>query len=304
MRAALSWALGGGDAMLGLRLAGALGAFWLYRGYLHEGIGWLEGALRVGSEAPMPARAKALEGAGGIENYRGNHQRSAEFLEESAALYRKMGNEQGLARSLNNLGHTRADLGDWGRAEALYREAGALGREAGDQQRIFASLLNLGWAALCQGDYERAAEACREALAIAHDMENGEETAWANANLGWVALGQGDHARAAALFAESLMVFRELEDQLNTAEFLEGMAGVAGAQGEGERAARLYGAAQALREIIGAPLLAVDLPRHERHVAAVRSLLDEELWEAEWEEGRTMSAEEAIAYALREGDSA
>ena len=301
-RVALSWTLEGRDAVLGLRLAGALRNFWLYRGHLSEGIGWLEGTLRGGSEAPKPAPAKVLEGAGAIENYRGNHQRSATFLEESAALYREMGDKQGLARSLNFLGHATADLGDWKRAEALYREAGALGRELGNEQRVFASLLNLGWAALCQEDYQRAAEACREALAMANDLKDKGATASASGNMGWVALGQGDHARAAALFTESLVLFTELGNQLESAEYLEGMAGVAGAEGEGERAARLYAAAKALRETIGAPLLAGDLPRHERHVAAARSGVERATWEAAWEEGRTMSAEEAIAYALREGD--
>jgi predicted ATPase/class 3 adenylate cyclase len=300
-RAALYWALGGGDAMLGLRLAGALWPFWLYRGHLSEGIGWLEGALRSGSETPKPVRVKALEGSGAIENYRGNHQRSAILLEENAALYREIGDKPALARSLNSLGHTAADLGDWERAEALYREARALGRELGDKQRVFSSLLNLGWAALCQEDYGRAIEACQEGLAIAHDMENKWSIALARTNMGWVALGQGDPARAAPLFRECLVLFRDLGDQLDTAEFLEGIAGVAGAEGEGERAARLYGAAQALREAIGAPLLAADLPRHERHVATARSGVDRAAWEAAWEQGRTMTAEEAISYALEEG---
>jgi predicted ATPase/class 3 adenylate cyclase len=304
LRAALSWALGGGDAMLGLRLAGALWTFWLYRGHLSEGSGWLEEALRGGSEAPKPVRARALEGAGAIENYRGNHQRSATFLEESVALYRETGDKRALGRSLNSLGHAAADLGDWGRAEALYREAGTLGRELGDEYRVFASLLNLGWAALCQEDYGRAAKTCQEALAMAHDMQDKGAKGQASGNMGWVALGQGDHARAAELFKDSLVLFTELGNQLEGAEYMEGMAGVAGAQGQGERAARLYGAAEALRETIGAPLLAGDLPRYERHMATARAGVERVAWEAAWEEGRSMSAEEATAYALEEGDRA
>jgi predicted ATPase len=41
----LGWALGGGDAELGLRLGGALGLFWHMRGYLSEGRRWLQVAL-------------------------------------------------------------------------------------------------------------------------------------------------------------------------------------------------------------------------------------------------------------------
>jgi hypothetical protein len=49
---------------------------------------------------------------------------------------------------------------------------------------------------------------------------------------------------------------------------------VAGARGEAVRAARLYGAAEALRGTLGAPLPPADLARHERHLAAARSGMD------------------------------
>ena len=122
-------------------------------------------------------------------------------------------------------------------------------------------------------------------------------------NLGWVALGQGDHEQASALFGEALERFRMLEDPLNIAECLEGSAGLAGAQGKGERAARLYAAAETLRETIGAPLLPGDRPRYERQLAAARSLLDEEVWEAAWEEGGVMTLDEAVSYALEEEEA-
>jgi hypothetical protein len=69
-------------------------------------------------------------------------------------------------------------------------------------------------------------------------------------------------------------------------------------RGEGERAARLYGAADSLRQYLGAPLLPGDRPRHERYLAAARSLINEAVWEAAWEEGQAMTREAAISYAL------
>ncbi len=70
-------------------------------------------------------------------------------------------------------------------------------------------------------------------------------------------------------------------------------------QGEGaERAARLVGAAEAQFEAIGAALWPADRLEHERTIDAVRTHLDEANWQAAWAEGRTMSLEQAIAYAL------
>ena len=189
-----------------------------------------------GDGIPAPVRAKALDLAGTIENYRGEHKRAQYLLEESAALYRATGDKRGLAPVLNSLGHAAADLGDWERAEALYQESMDLGRKLGDEERVYAGLNNLGWAAMCQEDYERAAELCRESCSLAESMGRMDLLRHGGQNLGWVSLGQGDPTEAAVLFKEALAFFREVGDQVNIAEILEGFAGVAGAQGEGERA--------------------------------------------------------------------
>ena len=301
VRAALSWASGGGDAELGLRLLGALMFYWLYRGHLSEGASWLEQALHGDRGASVPVRAKALLTAGALGNYQADHKRSESFLEESAALYREIDDKRGLARALSGLGNNVADWGDWRRADTLYQESVDLARDLRDKERVSQTLNNLGWAALCQEDYERATEALQEGLAVAQSQENQGLVGAIELNLGWVALGQGDHARASALFGEALERFRMLEDPVNIAECLEGSAGLAGAQGEGERAARLYGAAASLRKSLGAPLLPGDRPRYERQLSAARSLVAEDVWEAAWLEGHGMTLEQAVSYALGEG---
>ena len=64
------------------------------------------------------------------------------------------------------------------------------------------------------------------------------------------------------------------------------------------RAARLWGAAEALLGKIEAMYTYVpDRSLHRSQVAA-RSLIEEVAWEAAWAEGREMSREQAIEYAL------
>jgi hypothetical protein len=53
-----------------------------------------------------------------------------------------------------------------------------------------------------------------------------------------------------------------------------------------------------LREAIGTPLLSTDLDGYQREVAAALSRADQAAWTAAWAEGRMMSPEQAIGYAL------
>jgi predicted ATPase len=61
LRAAFEWLGMSGETEQTMRLRGALARFWLMRGHLREGSRRLEGALI--DERPIPARAKALNGA-------------------------------------------------------------------------------------------------------------------------------------------------------------------------------------------------------------------------------------------------
>ena len=85
LRVALSWSLGGGDGVLGLRLAGALGQFWKVRGHFSEGRGWLEEALAGCGEAPPDARARVLAESGNLAMDQGDFERSKASSQEALA---------------------------------------------------------------------------------------------------------------------------------------------------------------------------------------------------------------------------
>jgi hypothetical protein len=82
--------------------------------------------------------------------------------------------------------------------------------------------------------------------------------------------------------------------------YLEAFAALTVAQGQGERAARLYGVAETLRTAKGTPLPSCDLDEYNGDVALVRAALGEEAFAAAWAEGRAMSPQQAVAYALHE----
>ena len=93
-----------------------------------------------------------------------------------------------------------------------------------------------------------------------------------------------------------LSEFHHLGVKLHEANALAGLAGVAAAGGQPEQAARLLGATQALCEAMALPVL----PHHAQHkrvIAATRAALAEPVYQAAWEAGRGLTADEAAAEA-------
>jgi tetratricopeptide (TPR) repeat protein len=239
VRAALAWVRERSAVDLGLRLAGALWRFWSVRGYLSEGRQWLEAALAGEGAAAPEARAQALYGAGNLASSQGDHARSVALHEKALALWRELGNRQGIAGSLNSLGNVAYQQGDYMQAAALYEESLALKRELGDKWSIAAALNNLGAVASEQGDYARAAALLEESLVLKRELGDKQGIAASLNNLGNGVRQQGDYARAAALHAESLALKRELGDKQGIAYSLHNLADVAYLQGDYARAAAL-----------------------------------------------------------------
>jgi len=70
------------------------------------------------------------------------------------------------------------------------------------------------------------------------------------------------------------------------------------ARGESERAARLFAAAEVVREDIDYALPVPDRDEYEGTVAGIRTTIGGMTFAAAWAEGRAMTLEQAIEYAL------
>lgn len=115
-----------------------------------------------------------------------------------------------------------------------------------------------------------------------------------------VARAESDRERAAQLLGEGLTLSAEVEDVSSVAYYLEGLAAIAASEDRLARAARLWGAAEALLEPteVVAYAHAQDRYSYQGLVAAARIRLDQQTWAQAWVEGRAMTIEEAVAYAL------
>jgi predicted ATPase/DNA-binding SARP family transcriptional activator/DNA-binding CsgD family transcriptional regulator len=303
LRAALGWALERGETELGLWFGGALGEFWYLSGYLSEGRRWLEAALASCPDAPpTPARAKALARAGWIAWEQGDYGRSVALSEESLALSRELEDEAGAVAALSNLAWAALLGNDLGLASALAEEAVTLGRALKDTGGVARALLILGLAAVARGDHGRAVALHEESLELAR--ETGDSLAMVlSLGMGaFASLGRGDYQQARALCEEGLALSLQPRVMNVTAFQLHASAALASSQGRPARSARLWGAAESVRETIGATLSPVELRAYGPYIDAARARLDEAAWEEAWAEGKAMTVEEAVEYALAESE--
>ena len=191
--------------------------------------------------------------------------------------------------------------GDEVAAKSLYAQSLAIERELGDQRSIAVALNNLAMVAQYHGDYPDARLLHEEALAIRRQLGDRAGIAGSLTNLGTTACEQGDHASAEAMLVEGLAIRRELAGRRDIVESLEALVGLAFATGRPEAGARLGGQAARLREEIGSPLPPWERIRFDRQLASGRALLnDDGAFDRAWQEGRSMTLEQAIDDALRE----
>ena len=303
LRAALSWSLNeaGGEerAESGLRAAAALGQFWQVHGP-GEGRAWLEAALERDQVGASAVRAKALSGLGWMMLFQGDRELAVTALEEAMELHKDLGDLSGEALALAPLGYAAVHAGYVERFPALSEQCEALLREPLGRRAVAYLLIFLAMVALEAGHYDRAVALFEESRTLFRELGDLRGVCMSGFILGMTELKQGNLDQGTAVLEEGLPLTQRTKDKLGSTYYLMGMGGVAVEKGQPVRAARLWGAAEALRKVIGLPLSYFDLAHsgYEARLATARSQLAEEIWEAAWSEGRAMSPEQAIEYAL------
>ncbi len=235
---------------MALRLASALARFWEVQHRLQEGRTFLERAL-VGSEetVALSVRTRALATIVFVALNQGDTGRAEALAEQCLALYRQLGDKQGMAVALLRLGVIARTKGNLATARSLLEEALALYREMGHTNTPWA-LFHLGLLEERQGSYARARARFEESLALFRQV--GDKKGMVNA-LYWLAcmhLYQSETTTAARLLEEGCRLAREIGYSVGLADCLRALCEVALSQDD-PAAARQYAeeSLRVLREV-------------------------------------------------------
>ena len=338
LRAALSWAETCRRPDLTVRLVIALQDYWKWRGRVAEGRAWLERLLAKSLDLTPTIEGTARTVAGILANSQGDFSGGRLLLSEGLALSRQVGDDENVVRALTALSQVAINVGDYSEAHGHLEECLELCIELGDRAGLANALQGLGNLAALQCDFGRARTLLGESQTIREELGDRASVARARAYLGQLLLFEGRHGEAERYLQDGLDILKGLGDYEGTSIALiflaevhrvrgdvekaesvlcevisivlpfghrprfalcfERLAQVASQKNELTRAARLLGAATSMTGRAGVVPNRFRRETLESTVAATREGLGHVAFEAAWEQGRRMSEEDAVQFAL------
>ncbi len=332
LRAVLAWSLQCCPEV-GLRLAIAIVRFWEMGNYWTEAQQWFQRLLPFRRHVSPAIGARAVLAGNRVVFFSA---RSEGLLREAVSTFRTLGDPRGAALALGELANCVAYDDRHDEALILGEEGLELAREVGDAETIDHLLVCLASIATWRGDLahaidlsERQLERARArgdlwtAFRVLHRLAEIAALRWdgeATLRYGREALEIGrmpGHSGALRLahlaISYGLFIlgrFDEANEHAKESLRREWMQGsvhplqleqltlCAVALAEPERAARLWSAANTRREAIGVVPPAIVIDIYQRHITMARQELGEEQWRLAYQQGRSMSTAQTVAYAL------
>jgi predicted ATPase/serine/threonine protein kinase len=336
-RAAIEYLVKSANPEWGLRLGNALLWFWEPREHLTEGRRAMAALLDIPDNTPVSEhRARALYTAGVLADIQLDSASALESHRRSLEMHRRLGDQNGIAMALGALAIVSHKGGRSAEARFYAEESLRIWKELGSGAFIL-GLHNLANIATRQGDFKTARVTYEMTLDAFRSIGDHRGMAVALNGLGDVAVALGDHAGGRDLYKQSLAQFRQIDDLWGVAAVLRDLGDLACRDGDpdacilykdalsifhktGHRrgmalllqrlthcavesghpacALTLAGAAAALREHLGISLSAGEQENLDRTLQAARAQLPTIEQNHSWSEGRSMTVDQLVEYAL------
>ena len=195
--------------------------------------------------------AASLGNLGNTYRRLGQYDRAIDFHQQNLAITREIGDRQGEANSLGNLGNANHSLGLYDRAIDFHRQHLAIAREIGDDQGEANSLGNLGNAYRHLGQYDRAIDFHQQSLAITREIGDDQGEASSLGNLGNAYRHLGQYDRAIDFHQQHLVIARKIGDRQGKAVSLGNLGLAYRHLGQYERAIDFHQQSLAIAREIG-----------------------------------------------------
>ena len=297
-RSALEWCIVSRNGDLGLQMATSLFGYWMLRGQITEGIGWLTQLRQIAIEQPSALPARATMALGYLMWFAGDLEQAEMLARGAQRESTAEGDPVVAAASSFLLGFVAEVQQDRSAAIAAFEQAHDAYRALGAIEGQAAVNAHLGRILIRGGSVREGRALIQEAVPILDGVSGTWGAATALAELGLLAAAEGDLATASDLLVQSLDRHVALDDRLVVLPSLTTAAFVLLRLGDASAAARLLGASERLRELAGPSLWEIASPAYrETHLGAA-VLLGETALAREIAVGREFSLEAALEVAV------
>ncbi len=150
-------------------------------------------------------------------------------------------------------------------------------------------------------DWERSRQLVAMGLQIveeAYDLDKRRFFNMYNAERGHIERLAGNLDAAEHMYGRLIVSYKELGMEPAVANLLECFAMIAVQKGRPRRAARLFGAAEALREQVGADMTMLERMEYGMSVGQLKGMMDAGELDSVWKKGRNLDIDKGIALAL------
>jgi non-specific serine/threonine protein kinase len=248
---------------------------------------------------PTYERVEAIYYASVLASLQGDVPEAAAWVHEAQAM---------VAEAADPAAHAFVAVADGfaamlgGDPDRACRRLGAAVDGCGNLATRATALVLLGRAHELRGNVAEALAWNEKALALAESQGESVFRSWALLGIGIESWHKGDCHSAAELLKQGLQLAQQLGDRRTAASYLEVLAWIAAEDGKPERAVVLMGAAETVGRTVGNyvflyPNLTVF---HDECDRRAHDQIDPEAFQTAREQGRSLSFDDAVTYALAE----
>ena len=189
---------------------------------------------------------------------------------------------------------------DYAKSDALREEASELFREYGSRWSYGIMAYGFGNMLTLQKQFGKAREKYQIAMQIMQEIKSSRNIIMIKSDLAHILRQEGNYIEAIPAYHETIKAWQRMGHRSAVAHQLECLAFIAKAIERPDKAARLLGAAEALRQKINMDMTPPEREEYEKEIADLKANIDEKEFASLWVEGRSMTMEQAIAFALEE----
>jgi predicted ATPase/transcriptional regulator with XRE-family HTH domain len=306
LRAALDWAIEAGQTEMALQIARNLHWFWFVHSDHNEARYSFARVLGLSGISLYPSlHAEVLtQFAHHIGVQTGQNMEAKPFVEQALVIARAHDDKRNIGRALSILGYllTFGEFeGELMLAQSVLEESMELFREVNDEWEYAQTVITLARNAFKQDELALSFTLHEQALALFRKIGDRYFQSWAIYYMGMIEAKQGNVKGGIAKLQEALMLARQLDSKYAVGGGLWRLSELAQRTGDPARTVQLCWAAKNILDSIGA-WNEENESDFEKTMASCRAALSEAEFEEAVEQGRAMTMEQAIAYALESRD--